>query len=285
MIRPAGRPLTAALCLALSLTLSLGGLAGSARGQGLGGLQSGDGPLEINADDGIEWRRDSQQYIARGNARAAQGDLEVFADVLTAYYRSGAEGDNEIYQIDLLGNVRIASPGETVYGEVGRYDLDQAVMVLRGNNLKIVTAQDTVTARDSLEYWEELQVAVARGNAVAQRGNERIRADSLTAHLREDAQGRMEMRRIDAVGGVEIATPSEFITGNKAVYYVQRRFATLTGGVKVTRGENQLNGEYAEVDLVTGVSKLMAGPPGSASNQRVRGLLLPQQEPQAEGAQ
>ena len=219
----------------------------------------------------------SQQYIARGNARAAQGDMEVFADVLTANYRPDAEGENEIYQIDIVGNVRIVSPGETVYAEVGRYDLDQAVMVLRGDNLRIVTAEDVITARDSLEYWEELQVAVARGNAVAVRGDQKLRADSLTAHLREDDKGKTEIRRIDAVGGVQISTPSEYISGNKAVYYVQRRFATLSGAVKVTRGENQLNGEYAEVDLVTGVSKLMAGPPGSDSPQRVRGLLTPQQ--------
>ena len=203
----------------------------------------------------------------------------------SANYRPDAEGNNEIYQIDIEGNVRIVSPGETVYAQVGRYDLDQAVMVLRGDNLRIVTEEDVITARDSLEYWEQLQVAVARGNAVAIRGDQKLRADSLTAHLREDDKGKMEIRRIDAVGGVEIATPTEFISGDKAVYYVQRRFATLNGAVKVTRGENQLNGEYAEVDLVTGVSKLMAGPPGSTSSQRVRGLLIPNQAPESEGGQ
>lgn len=281
MIARAKPRLLGALCLALSLA----GPGAAALGQGLTGLEGGDGPLEINADEGIEWRRDTQQYIARGNARAAQGDTEVYADVLTANYRADAEGNNQIYQIDVQGNVRIVSPGETVYADVGRYDLDQDVMVLRGGDLRIVTAQDVITARDSLEYWGELRVAVARGNATASRDDQRLRADSLTAHIRDNESGRAEIRRIDAVGRVEIATPSEFITGDKAVYYVQRRFATLSGGVKVTRGENQLNGEYAEVDLVTGVSKLMAGPPGAATSQRVRGLLIPSQEPAGEGAQ
>lgn len=281
-MRPSARlSLAAALCLGLSFV----GPPPAALGQGLTGLQGGDEPLEINADEGIEWRRDTKQYIARGNARAAQGDTEVFADVLTANYRDGPDGRSQIYQIDIEGNVRIVSPGETVYADVGRYDLDQAVMVLRGKNLRIVTAEDTITARDSLEYWENLQVAVARGDAVAIREDQRLRADSLTAHLREDANGKMEIRRIDAVGRVEIATPTEFITGSKAVYYVQRRFATLSGAVKVTRGENQLNGEYAEVDLVTGISKLMAGPPGSTGSQRVRGLLNPQQAPESGSSQ
>ena len=39
------------------------------------GLNRGDGPLEIDADDGIEWRRNDKVYIARGNARAASGGL------------------------------------------------------------------------------------------------------------------------------------------------------------------------------------------------------------------
>ena len=260
----------------LAAALMLGTTAAGA--QGLGALQEGEEPLEINAEEGIEWRRDSQQYIARGNARAAQGDLEVFADVLTATYRPTAAGDNEIYQIDAEGNVRIVSPGETVYGETARYLLDQRVLVLRGDNLKMVAGEDVLTARDTFEYWEELQVAVARGNAVAIRGDRRIRADSLVAQLAKGSDDNLEIDKVDAKGNVQISTPSDYVEGNQGVYYVRRQFATLTGAVKITRGDNQLNGEYAEVDLESGISKLMAGPPGTTAPTRVRGLLTPQKK-------
>ena len=40
-----------------------------------------------------------------------------------------------------------------------------------------------------------------------------------------------------------------------------------------------MNGEYAEVDLQTGVSKLMAAPPGTQAADRVRGLLIPKKRP------
>ncbi len=90
-------PMVGVMVLAAAL---LGGAP--AGGQGLipGGGGGGDKPLEISADEGIEWRRDSNQYIARGNARAAQGDLEVFADVLIANYRPGVDSSSEIYQVD-----------------------------------------------------------------------------------------------------------------------------------------------------------------------------------------
>ena len=267
--------LCAALLLGLGLTLGAAPVAA----QGLGGLQSGDEPLEINALEGIEWRRDSRQYIARGDARAAQGDLEVFADVLVANYRENPNGENEIYQIEAQGNVRIVSPGETVYGQLARYNVDRKVMVLQGDNLRMVTEEDVITARDSFEYWEEMQVAVARGNAVAIRGDRRVMADSLTAHMKKDADGKMGIDRVDAIGDVRISTPTDSVRGNKGIYYVKRQFAKLFGGVKITRGENQMNGEYAEVDLQSGISKLMAAPPGSQASDRVRGLLIPKKQP------
>ena len=62
--------------------------ADAARGQAIGlPGQSREIPIEINADDGIEWQRDARAYIARGNARAVQGDVAIHAETLIAYYR------------------------------------------------------------------------------------------------------------------------------------------------------------------------------------------------------
>lgn len=252
--------------------------------QGLGGnLRQGDSPLEINADEGIEWRRDEQKYIARGNARAARGEIEVYADILTAHYRSGATGDTEIYQIDAQGNVRIVTPNERVYGDLARYNVDRALMILWGENLRLETDTDTLTAEDSLEYWEERQIAVARGNATATREDRQMRADLMTAYFKENAEGDLDIDYVDATGNVEIATAAEFARGDRAKYYVQRQLATLEGAVKITRGENQLNGGYAEVNLETGVSKLLGAPPGAGGDTRVRGLLVPRRKPGTPG--
>ena len=58
--------------------------------------------------------------------------------------------------------------------------------------------------------------------------------------------------------------------------------AVLDGDVKVTRGDNQLNGGRAEIDLRTGISRLLA-----AEGTPVRGLLsrdeLPADDDQVEG--
>jgi lipopolysaccharide export system protein LptA len=143
----------------------------------------------------------------------------------------------------------------------------------------MTTEQDVITARDSFEYWEEMQVAVARGDAVAIRGDRRVRADSLTAHMSKGADGKQSIQRVDAIGNVQISTATDSVQGDKGIYYVDRQFAKLFGNVQITRGENQMNGAYAEVDLQSGISKLMAAPPGTQAADRVRGLLIPKKKP------
>ena len=269
--------------LALALVwLALLGLPGAAAAQGLKGLQSGDKPLEINAEEGIEWRRNEQVYIARGNVEAIRGDLTIYADVMTAHYGKTEAGNSDIDRIDVEGNVRIVSPTETVYGDRGVYDVANGVLVLVGDDLRLEGEQDTISARDSLEYWELKRMAVARGDALAVRADKRIRADVLSAHFEPDAADNLVLTRIDAYGNVRISTATEFASGDRGVYYVEREFATLTGSVKITREDNQLNGQYAEIDMKTGVSRLLAGPPGTKSTARVHGLIVPKRKPKTD---
>jgi len=238
--------------------------------QSLGFSRGGDGPIQIEADDGIEWQRANQLYVARGNARAQQGTVTVEADELIAFYRPNAAGENEIFRIDANGNVRILSDDEVARSDKAVYDIDNGVLVMTGDQIQLDTAQDTIVARDSMEYYETRQLAVARGDALAIRGDRRVRADVLTAHFGEGGQ-QAEMERIEALGNVLVSTPTDIVRAEKGEYDPARGIATVTGNAKITRGDTQLNGERAEVNLETGESRLLSSPSG----ERVRGLFLP----------
>jgi len=244
---------------------------GPAAGQGLnlpGGNSSA--PIEITADEGIEWQQKAQAYIARGNAKVVQGDSQVFADTLTAYYQGGGEGQRtHIVRIDAVGAVRLVSPTGTATGTQAIYDVDKGVLVLTGTP-RLVTATDRISARDSLEYWRDRAIVVARGAAMAVREDKRLSADILVGYLKRDAQGGEKIDRIDAFDNVAIITPTDIVRGNQGVYNVETGIATLTGSVKITRGDNQLNGDRAEVDLNSGQSRLLSGPGGP-----VRGVFVP----------
>ncbi len=286
------------------------------------------GPIQITAQDGIEWRQAEQVVIAKGDAKAVRGNVTVTADTLTAWYRrkgaatatqpvaAGLNGvtdteGNEVFRMRAEGNAHIFTATDQAWGDQATYDLDQAVMVLTGHALKLTTPTDTLTARDTLEYWSQKHMAVARGDAVViTNDGRRISADTLVAYTVEapaatasgatpagpaagqtnaPAQpapanqsgasmaalaGRLE--RVEAFGNVSVRTITDIVTGDRGVYVPDTGMAHLGGHVRISRGLNQVNGSEAVVNMKTGVATLLAGDSG-----RVSGLVMPNDQSSA----
>ena len=270
----------AAVPLAFLLTGALVLPSGDARAQSLNfGSGQSDLPIEIFADNGIEWQQENLIFLARGNARAVRGEVTVYADELRAYYRERDDGGTDIWRLDADGRVRIKTAQETAFGEKAIYQVDNGILVLSGGKVRLVTATDEITADKQLEYWEKKQMAVARGNAFAVRQNKRLRADVLAAYFRVDKKGENKIYRVDAFDGVRIVTERDTATSDRGVYNVESGIATLTGSVKLVRGQNVLKGCSAEVNLNSGVSKLFGCPPSvSGAGNRARGVLRPKKK-------
>lgn len=242
----------------------------------------GRAPIDVVADGSLELHQNDKAIVARDNAVATRGGMTLKADTLTAYYRELPGGDTEIFRILAEGSVEILSTNQKAYGARGVFDVDKDVAVLTGGDLRFVTANDVVTASDSLEYWRADNLAVARGDAVAVRGDNRVKAERLVGLLQQNPQGQLDLTRIDADGAVVITTPRDVVRGDKGTYDIGAKLALLNGDVKITRGRNQLNGSAAEVDLETGVSRLLAAPAGQSG--RVRGLFVPEEKSGADKA-
>ncbi|MCZ6606107.1 MAG: hypothetical protein O7A64_00310, partial [Alphaproteobacteria bacterium] len=140
------------------------GWGGEAAAQSLNfGARDSDEPIEIYAENGIEWQQENLIFLARGNARAVRGDVTVYADELKAYYRERADGGTDIWRLDAEGRVRIKTPTETAFGEKAVYQVDKGILVISGGKVRLVTATDEITADKQIEYWEKKQMAVAVG--------------------------------------------------------------------------------------------------------------------------
>jgi lipopolysaccharide export system protein LptA len=269
-----------------------GGQGAGGQGLGLGLTGANDRrPLDIQADDGIEWQQNNNAYIAHGNAKATRGTASVYADTLIAYYRPAAPdgakpapaspgassslGSTNIYRVEADGNVRMETETQTIYGDHAVYDLDRAIAVVTGKHLRLVTPRDTVTARDTLEWYDGPQVAVARGDAVAIQNEKRLAGDVLTAQVVKPPNEASKITRIDAQGHVLVSTINEIARGASGVYNVDTGIATLAGGVTITREGNELRGQYGVVDLNRNVSRLLSAPPGSPQAGPVQGLVVP----------
>ena len=167
--------------------------------------------------------------------------------------------------------------------------------MLTGRDLHIITPQQTMSARDVMEYWSQKHMAVGRGNAVVNTNDgRRLTADILVGYTAnpsaapsapvqkvvakpaakagadplQDASGKLE--RVDAFGHVVVRTAAEIFHADKGVYVPDSGIARLAGNVHLTRGQNQLNGDEAVINLKTGVSTMQRNP-----GNRVAGLVVP----------
>jgi lipopolysaccharide export system protein LptA len=272
-------------------------------------------PVQIQADSGIEWQQDQHLYVARGNAVAIRGPGEIHADTLIAHYREVKGGGNtgantEIYRVEAEGHVLMKRDAQTVVGDRAVYDVDQAIAVVTGKGLKLTTPTDTVTARDSLDWYDQRQIAVARGNAVATRNGKTIKGDVLTAYMVKTAPapangstpgGRAapasakpavtpaasaggmpgaaagsdsKISRVDAQGHVVIHNALDTGKGDFGVYKADTGIATLIGNVVIERGKDVIRGQRGVMDLNNNVSRMMPGAGPGATPERVQGLFV-----------
>ncbi len=291
-------------------------LAASAGARAQGIDMSKGGPIDVTSRDGIEWRQGEQVVIARGDARAVRGDNTVIGDTLTAHYRKKAAtaptaptpasaspsspgllgsdtGTNEIYRLEADGHVKLFTPTDIAVGDHATYDIDQAVLLLTGKDLKLTTPNQVMTARDTMEYWSQKHMAVGRGMAtVTTSDGRRITADVLVGYTAPDTPGTAakpqpvaqpgkpagqdplgtagKLQRVEAFGHVEVRTATETITGERAVYVADSGIARIVGNVAINRGLNHAVGDEAIVNMQTGVSRLIRNP-----GHRVEGLIVP----------
>jgi lipopolysaccharide export system protein LptA len=292
---------------------------GDPKAQGIDLSQGG--AVVVTARGGFEWREAEQVVIATVDARAVRGDVTVLADRLIAHYRKKAgatqatpaadtpaaangatpnddSGGNEVYRLEADDHVRIFTPTDFAQGDHAVYDIDQAVLLMTGHDLKLTTPQQVMTARDSMEYWSQRHVAVGRGNAVVvATDGRRISADVLVGYTTDpnDPADKAaaaaakpvptaaeagkpadpllssgKLKRVEAFGNVEVRTQTDIIRGDRGVYVPDTGMARIVGHVRITHGDNQLNGPAADVNMKTGVAHLISDP-----TQRAQGLLMP----------
>lgn len=245
-----------------SFETPLGGLLG-------GKDTKGGDTVNITADESLEWHEDERVYIARGRAKARRGDVLVEADLLKAYDRKKPDGSSEVWKIAAEGNVKVTGVKQQATGDKGQYDIDTRKMLLTGEKLSFRTDTDTVTARDSFEYWESEKAAVARGEATAISKDRKVRADELFIYFKEDAKGNQQPDHMEAKGKVRIISKEAAATCDDAIYHPGPDTATLKGNVNITKGSSQLKGDQAEANFKTGVSKIL-----NTGTGRVHALIL-----------
>ena len=133
-------------------------------------------------------------------------------------------------------------------------------------------------------------LAYFRGDVVAHRGGQQIKAEALdvsyasgdTAKLPE---GQDNIRSITAKGNVVVSAPDDqVVTGDNLVYDAKSQLITITGNVTTSQGKNVIKGDKLVVNLETGESAFDTAPDAVVEGvqqvkKRVKMLIDPNEAP------
>jgi lipopolysaccharide export system protein LptA len=135
-----------------------------------------------------------------------------------------------------------------------------------------------VTA-DRIEVQDRADRAIFAGNVHVRQAELTLDTARLTiAYSGGAGAGGVQIRRLDAAGGVTVTSPSEKARGDFGVYDLDRKLITLIGNVRLVRGSNLVSGARLVIDLNSGRAVIDGGPPGvNQSGGRVTGrFTVPQ---------
>ncbi|MBP9694263.1 MAG: hypothetical protein KBE16_06125 [Alphaproteobacteria bacterium] len=238
-------------------------------------LKKTNDDVEITADEFVEWSKADSLYEAKGKAIAKQADSEIQADSLKILYRM--EKNNRIMsRMDATGNVILVSKEARASGDLLVYHLETGIAVLTGTQLKLTSPEYVITARDSFTFFDNENKAHIKGLAKATYHESTIESDEILAwfHTLKTNEAQQSLKEAEAHGHVKITTPNDIAYGDKAYYNGQSEKAILTGNVRITRAKSDILGSKAEIDLKTGISKMLSSTETTSGTQgRVRGVI------------
>jgi lipopolysaccharide export system protein LptA len=154
-------------------------------------LLADDTPIEVTADQALEWNRAQKTFTATGNAMVKQDDTSITAEKIEANY-TDTNNQTQITAITATPNPVVVRPNErlTAKNIVAAFKNGQLDTITANNDVVLTTDQETLFG-DKAVY-----------NALE--------------------------RTIIVTGDVRIEQGENILTGNKAHFDLKTRISTLT---------------------------------------------------------
>ena len=223
----------------------------------------------IDSDKRLEWYRDEQKIVAIGNAVAKKTDNTLKGDTLTAFYeRVQLEDGTQKTQIQKIladGNVTLINPKATGTGIHFEYDLPSQKATLTGQPAKIVIEQEAPKEQETTEnnspQAPKKEPSASSKSDTKQNPSYTVYAEKMISFFDEDKQGKQVLNRIEIYAQnkpVKIVNKQATVTGNRGTYFPKENKLKLFEKVTINQNGDVLNGDYAETDLKTGISRLLS---------------------------
>ena len=232
------------------------------------------GNIEIDAEQEIECRDNENVCIARGNARAKKGNIEVFGQELRLYFEKEGK-ERKIKALEAIGGAVLKTPSSLVEADKLYYTVDNETLEATGENLFLQTPKYRLTAKEKLTYSNLTHKGEAFKDAIFIEQDRKIFADMLIAYFIPDStqskkgeggplgkggEKSLKLKKVEAKGNVIIDKPPKRAKCDEAWYDAETENAYLTGNVKLFEGESFAKGNKGLFNVKSGQAKLLGTP-------------------------
>lgn len=235
-------------------------------------------PIHISSENGLTIDQPKRRLTFKKNTKAVQGGHTLESQLLKIFYREkqGADApEKEVYYLQAQREVVFSSARGRAFGNSAEYFLDKKLVRLKGKPARAESDREKLEAL-TIEYYEDIPKVIAKQKVVFTQGENTLKADKMTAYLEPNSQNEQEISWIEAEGDVTIMTPEETVTASEGTYDLKTGIALLKEKVHIVKAEGEMEGDFARIDMNTGISSLQAKEtPAGGKKQRVRGTFQP----------
>ena len=210
----------------------------------------------------------------------------IFQDKETLYFEdkidvsstSGYKANTSKVLCDYSQGTADSEENVTIKGPAGNLDAKGLWMADKGNlilfkknvNSTIYQGKDPVKviSPEGAQIDQIQNIITTLGRTTVIQLENTLKADKIIAYYTNDKNNRIE--KVIAFGNVSVQNKKQKITGDKGTYYPSTKKIFMEDNVVLSQGKNQVKGDKATLDLITGENDLKA-------TGRIKGQLIPTQ--------
>lgn len=215
--------------------------------------------ITVSARTALEWHRKEHHYEAEGKVRVKNGDINLSSEKLEVFYENVniEEGEKQVPKIiKAYDGVEVRTSGSMIRSQIATYDLPRKLIKFFGSSVELTSQDAKLDAKQSLEYWTDSEIAIARGEARVQvQGGKILSADTIRAKI-SFLDGKKQVSSATAEKNVRIDTGKAQIFGDSGRYDFTTQQGKICGNLRIIEEGKTLKGECATIDMRTGTSHI-----------------------------
>ena len=227
-------------------------------------LKQNEQNIFIVSDNGLIINQEQQTVKALKNVQITQGNSILTAPQVTLSYRKLKNGETEVTKFDAENKVTFTTPTQSATGTHLTFYKDPAEIQAVLKTLPAIKEINSSQAPG--------QIVLIEGNAEVYEKPNKLTADKL--YVLYDSKGE-KIEKSVAVGNMAAQNETQKIQGEYGVYTTATEVASVYKNVVLTEKDSVLKGNYASLNMKTGISSLTAPEQKNGKKGRVKGSIVP----------